>query len=172
MQEIFKSKRFLIPAVAIAVLYIFLVTYLINWSLVKDTLFGAYSVIYKWRILTGLLQGLTTSMTTFALLLLLLTAALTGINLTLVFLRLKAIRSNGKLHVIVGGSSLLSIVGSGCAVCGLPILALLGLSGTLIYLPWHGIELSVAAVILLLITHYFIFRSYPTSLVCKLINKT
>lgn len=172
MQEIFKSKRFLIPAFAITALYILLVTYLMNWSLVKDTLLGGYSVIYKWRILTGLLQGLTTSMTTFALLLLLLTAILTGINLTLVFLRLKAMRSNGKLHVMVGGSSLLAIVGSGCAVCGLPILALLGLSGTLIYLPWHGIELSIAAVMLLLITLYFMFRSYPTSQVCKLINKT
>jgi hypothetical protein len=172
MQEIFKSKRFLIPAVAVAVLYIFLVTYLMNWSLVKDTLLGAYSVVYKWRMLTGLLQGLTTSIATFTLLLLLLTAALTGINLTLVFLRLKAMRSNGKLHVMVGGSSLLAIVGSGCAMCGLPILALLGLSGSLIYLPWRGIELSIIAVVLLLTTLFFMIRSYPSEQVCKLISKT
>lgn len=172
MQEIFKSKRFLIPAIVIAALYILLVTYLMNWSLAKDTLLGAYSVVYKWRILTGLLQGLTTSMTTFSLILLTLTGVLTGINLTLVFLRLRAIRNNGKLHVMVGGSSLLAIVGSGCAMCGLPILALLGLSGTLIYLPWRGIELSVIAVLLLLITFYFMLRSYPAEQVCKLINKT
>lgn len=172
MWEILRSKHFLVPAVVIAILYILLVTYLMNWSLVKDTLLGTYSVIYKWRILTGLLQGLTTSMTAFALLLLLLTAILTGINLTLIFLRLRAMHGNGKLHVMVGGSSLLAIVGSGCAVCGLPLLALLGLSGSLIYLPWHGIELSVLAMMLLLTTFYFMLRSYPTEQVCKLINKT
>lgn len=171
MREILRSKYFLIPAIAIAVLYILLVTYLMNWSLVQDTMLGAYSVIYKWRILTGLLQGLTTSMTSFALLLLLLTAALTGINLTLVYLRLKAMRSSGKFHVMVGGGSLLAIVSSGCAMCGLPILALLGLSGTLIYLPWRGVEISVVAVMLLLITLYSMLRSYPTEQVCKLINK-
>ena len=172
MQEIFKSKRFLIPSVAIAILYILLVTYLMNWSLFKDTLLGSYSVVYKWEILTGLLQGLATSMTPFTLTLLILTAILTGINLTLVALRLRALRNDGKLHVMVGGSSLLAIVGSGCAMCGLPILSLLGLSGSLIYLPWHGTELSVIAVLLLVMTLYYMLLSYPTTAVCKLINNT
>jgi hypothetical protein len=171
MQEILRSKHFLIPAIAIAVLYILLVTYLMNWSLFKDTLLGAYSVIYKWRILTGLLQGLVTSITPFVQILLILTALLTGINLTLVYLRLKAMRGNGKLNIMVGGSSMLAIVGSGCAACGLPILALLGLSGSLVYLPGHGTELSVIAVLLLLTTFYYMIKSYPTEQVCKLINK-
>ncbi len=172
MKDILRSKQFIIPALVITVAYILLVTYFMNYALTKDTLFGSYPINYKWHILAALVQGLTTSMTTFALLLLILTAILTGINLTLVALRLKALRSDGKLHVMVGGSSLLAIVGSGCAMCGLPILALLGLSGSLIYLPWHGTELSVIAVLLLLITLYFMLLSYPTEAVCKLINKS
>lgn len=172
MQEILKSKRFLIPTATIAIIYILLVTYLMNWSLFQDTLIGDYSLIYKWRILIGLLQGLTTSITTFTQILLILTALLTGINFTLVYLRLKALRSGGKLHLMVGGSSILAIVGSGCATCGLPILALLGLSGSLIYLPWHGLELSIVAVLLLLITLYFILISYPTEQVCKLMSRS
>jgi len=89
----------------------------------------------------------------------------------LVYLRLKAMRGNGKLNIMVGGSSMLAIVGSGCAACGLPILALLGLSGSLVYLPGHGTELSVIAVLLLLTTFYYMIKSYPTEQVCKLINK-
>jgi hypothetical protein len=120
--------------------------------------------------MTALLQGLGTSMTKFALVLLILTAVLTGINLTLVTLRLSALRSGGKLHIMVGGSSVIAIVTSGCAMCGLPILGLLGLSGSLIYLPFQGTELSVISVILLLITLYFMLMSYPTEQVCKIIN--
>lgn len=172
MREIFKSKKFIVPALIITVCYVLLVTYLMNFQLTKDTVFGNYPVSYKWNILLALLQGLGTSMTKFALFLLILTAVLTGINLTLVTLRLSVLRKGGKLHLMVGGSSLISIVTSGCAMCGLPILGLLGLSGSLIYLPFHGTELSVIAVILLLITLYFMLLSYPTKQVCNLINKS
>lgn len=171
MKEIFSSRKFIIPALIISVVYVLLVTYMMNFQLTKDTVFGSYPISYKWNLLLALLEGLGTSMTKFSLLLLILAALLTGINLTLVYLRLKAMRSDGKLHLMVGGSSVLAIVGSGCAACGLPILALLGLSGSLIYLPWHGTELSVIAVLLLIITFYFMLLSYPTAQVCQLITK-
>ncbi len=172
MREILKSKKFIIPVLIITVCYILLVTYLMNFQLTKDTVFGNYPISYKWNLLIALLQGLGTSMTKLALFLLILTAILTGINLTLVKLRLSALREGGKLHLMVGGSSLISIVTSGCAMCGLPILGLLGLSGSLVYLPFHGTELSVIAVILLLLTLYFMLVSYPTEQICKIINKS
>jgi hypothetical protein len=120
----------------------------------------------------ALLQGLGTSMTKFALSLLILTAILTGVNLTLLILRLQVLRGEGRLHLMIGGSSLMAIVGSGCAMCGLPILALLGLSGSLVYLPFHGTEISIIAVILLLIALYSMITSYPKEQVCKIINKS
>ena len=172
MKTILKSKKFIIPALLITLGYILLVTYLMNYQLTKNTVLGNYPISYKWDILVALLQGLGTSMTKLALLLLIITAILTGINLTLVTLRLAALRSGGKLHFMVGGSSLIAIVTSGCAMCGLPILGLLGLSGSLIYLPFQGTELSVIAVLLLLITLYFMLVSYPTEQVCKIINKS
>ena len=171
MKTIFRSRKFIIPALLITIAYILLVTYLMNFQLTKDTLLGNYPVSYKWNILVALLEGLGTSMTKFALVLLILTALLTGINLTLVTLRLLVLRGGGKLHLMVGGSSLIAIVTSGCAMCGLPVLGLLGLSGSLIYLPFQGTELSVIAVVLLLITLYFMLVSYPAEQVCKIINK-
>lgn len=167
MAGIFRYRHFLVSSAVIAAVYILLVTYVANIALIRDTLLGSYSFGYKWDILTGLLFGLTTSMTAFALVVLILTAVLTGMNLTLLILRLRALSGGGKLHVAVGGSSLLAIAGSGCAACGLPVLALLGLSGSLVYLPWRGTELSVAALLLLLVTLYFMLVSYPAELVCK-----
>ena len=171
MTAIFRSKKFIIPALLITIGYILLVTYLMNFQLTKDTLLGNYPISYKWNIMVALLQGLGTSMTKVALVLLILTAILTGVNFTLVTLRLAALRGSGKLHFMVGGSSLIAIVTSGCAMCGLPILGLLGLSGSLVYLPFQGTELSVIAVVLLLITLYFMLVSYPTEQVCKIINQ-
>lgn len=172
MLEILKSRKFIIPAVLITIGYILLVTYLMNFRLTKDTVLGDYPLSYKWSILVALLQGLGTSMTKVALVLLILMAILTGVNLTLVTLRLSALRKGGRLHFMVGGSSLIAVVTSGCAMCGLPILGLLGLSGSLVYLPFQGTELSVVAAVLLLITLYFMVVSYPTQQVCKIINKS
>lgn len=171
MVVIFRSRKFIIPALLIAIGYILLVTYLMNFQLAKDTLFGGYPISYKWNITAALIQGLGTSMTTFSLTLLILAALLTGINLTLVALRISAIRNGGKLHFMAGGSSLFAIVGSGCAACGLPILGLFGLTGSFLYLPFHGTEFSIIAVALLLITLYFMIATYPTQQVCKIINK-
>ncbi|MBI3232049.1 MAG: hypothetical protein HYZ51_03150 [Candidatus Doudnabacteria bacterium] len=171
MKDILLSKKVLLASILIAVIYIILAVYLMNFSLVKDTIFGDFPLSYKFRLLIALLGGMRTAMTKFSLFLLVLTAVLTGINLTLLALRLSVMRGNGKLHVMVGGSSILAIVSSGCAVCGLPILALLGLSGSIIYLPFHGTEISVVAVMLLLMTLYLMIISYPTEQVCKIINK-
>lgn len=171
MKDILLSKKVLGSALAIAIVYVVLAVYLMNFSLVKDTVFGSFPLSYKFNLLVALLGGMWTAMTRFSLLLLVLTAVLTGINFTLLILRLSVMRGSGRLHVMVGGSSLLAIVSSGCAVCGLPILALLGLSGSIIYLPFQGAEISVAAVALLLMTLYFMIISYPTEQVCKIINK-
>ncbi len=171
MREILLSKKFLSLSLGIAVIYIILAVYLMNFILVKDTIFGSFPLSYKFRLLIILLGGMWTAMTKVSLFLLAFTAVLTGINLTLLGLRISVLRGGGKLHIMVGGSSLLAIVSSGCALCGLPILALLGLSGSLVYFPFQGTEISVVAIVLLLMTLYFMIISYPTEQVCKIINK-
>ncbi len=166
------SKKVLLASLSVAAAYIVLAVYLMNFSLVKDTVFGRFPLLYKFSLLTALLGGMWTAMTRFSLVTLILAGILTGINLTLLTLRLSVMRGNGKLHIMVGGSSVLAIVSSGCAVCGLPILALLGLSGSIITLPFRGAEISAAAVLLLLMTLYFMIVSYPTQQVCRIINKS
>jgi len=84
----------------------------------------------------------------------------------MVIQRFQAIRASGKMGFVVGGSSLLGIVGSGCASCGLPILAFLGLSGAIFYLPFKGFELSVLAIILLSVSLYSLIKQSTKQTVC------
>ncbi len=162
------SKNILLPAFAIAALYVVATIYLMNASLVKDAFFGTHSSGYIWDLLIALLAGMWTAMSTLSLFLLIAVALLTGLNLALTAERLKIMRSSGKMHVAVGGSSLLGIVGSGCASCGLPILALLGFGGAAASLPFQGVELSFIALALLSVSLSVLIRGRVRSSICVL----
>jgi len=168
MKEIW-SKKIIIPTLLIGALYVIATVYLMNAGLVKDTVFGAHSFSYKWNLLIALLAGMWTAMSTLSLVLLIIVAILTGANLTLVVQRLRTIRASGKMSFMVGGSSILGIVGSGCASCGLPILAFLGLSGAIFYLPFQGLELSVLAIVLLSVSLYSLIKRSAKQEVCAVV---
>lgn len=160
------SEKIIIPAFIIAILYVIATVYLMNASLVKDALFGVHSMSYTWNIFIALLVGMWTAMSGLSLFLLTTVAILTGLNLVLTVERLRSIRSSGKMHWAIGGSSILGIVGSGCASCGLPILALLGFGGAAAYLPFQGIELSLVAIALLSVSLYVLMRGRTESASC------
>lgn len=160
------SKKFIISTAIIAITYVIATIYLMNAGLVKDAVFGSHSLSYKWNLLAALLAGMWTAMSRLSLALLIVVAVLTGANLSLIAQRLKRLQSLGGMRFMVGGSSLLGIVGSGCVSCGLPILALLGVSGAVAYLPFQGIELSVLATILLSLSLYFLLKSQSQEKVC------
>ncbi len=159
MPENYNFRFFIIPTLLLATIYLVLVLYLMNLGLVQDTLFGDHTFSYKINLLIALLGGMWTAMTGISLLILMTTALLTGANMTLMIRRLNTLKSAGKLHLVVGGSSLLGIVGSGCASCGLPVLSLLGITGSLTFLPFNGDEISVLSLILLSASLYFLLKT-------------
>ena len=150
----------------IAALYVIATVYLMNAGLVKDAIFGTHSPGYRWDILIALLTGMWTAMSAPSLFLLVVVAMLTGLNRMLVLERLRTIRSSGRMHLAVGGSSLLGIVGSGCASCGLPILAFLGLGGAAASLPFRGMELSILAVAMLSMSLYVLMKGRARQSAC------
>lgn len=152
------SSKFLIPTLIITSAYTVFATYVMNLSLVQQTIVGSFSLAYKTNLMLALLGGMWTAMSGSGLILLLLTAILTGANLTLLVRQIKFLWGK-QLHLVVGGNTLLGLAGSGCAACGLPVLSLLGLSGSIIYLPFRGTEISYLAVILLSISFYFLLKS-------------
>lgn len=153
------SRRFIIPTLSIAFLYIIVITYSMNVRILKDTLWGDYDVTYKLKLLFSLLKGMWTAMSGPGLTVLFLVALLTGANLTLFFGKVNLLKNNKNLRLVVGGNSLLGIVGSGCAACGLPILSLLGLSGSVMYLPFRGAEISYISLILLMVSFYLLIKN-------------
>lgn len=168
MKNIVLSQKFLVPTLLVAIIYSIAVTYAMNGSLIIDTVIGEFSLQYKVSLLLALIQGMWTSMNGVGIVVLLLTAFLTGANLTLLWQHIRSIKGFKNLHVVVGGNSLLGLIGSGCAACGLPILSILGLSGSIIYLPFHGAELSYVAVILLSISFYLLTRSNFQKQLCAI----
>lgn len=138
-----------------------------NNDLAKDTFNGNYGLDYKIRILISLTQGMWTSMSGIGFSLLIVTALLTGANLTLLSQKIKNLKGQGRLRFVAGGSSLLGIVGSGCVACGLPVLAILGLSGSVAFLPLRGAELSYLAVLMLTASFYLLIKT-NTKQACKI----
>ncbi len=169
--QILLSSKFLLPTFSVAILYVVFATYLMNVNLVGNTIFGSFTIAYKLNLLLALLQGMWTAMSGSALVLLFATAILTGANLTLLVRQINVLRKAENLHIVVGGSTLLGLVGSGCAACGLPLLSILGLSGSIIYLPFRGAEISYLAVILLSISFYLLLRSVFEKEYCVIPNK-
>lgn len=141
----------------------FAISMLMNISLVKDTFSGSYSFTYRLNIVIGLIQGMWTSMSGTGLFLLIATAILTGLNISILSERIKTLKSQGNLKFVVGGSSILGVISSGCAACGLPILAILGLGGSLAFLPLRGMELSYISILVLSYSLYLLLKPNPTN---------
>lgn len=130
-----------------------------NYSLVKNTVIGEFEIAYKFTILFSLLQGMWTSMSYLSLLLLTITAFLTGLNLSLIAIKVRELGGFKNFHIAIGGSSLLGMAGSGCASCGLPILSLLGLSGSIVNIPFQGYFLSYVSIAILLVAFLNLLKS-------------
>ncbi len=153
------TKQFFVRSFIIATFYLVTVIYLMNFSLVKDTIVGTYPWSYKFTLLFALLTGMWTAMTHITLFILMLNSMLTGAIVVLLTRKVEALKKMGKLRLVAGGSSLLAIAGSGCTACGLPILSLVGLGGAAAYLPFKGTELLYIAFALLLISFYLLVKS-------------
>lgn len=169
MDKSLRSPRFLAPMIVFSSVYLIFVTLLMNTNLVRNTISGSYGFDYKIKILLSLIQGMWTAMSGTGFFLLLATALLTGANLSLLTLKIKSLKKHGNLRLVAGGSSLLGLAGSGCAACGLPILALLGLGGSVAFLPLRGMELSYLSVLLLVISFYILAKT-PTQKSCNINN--
>ena len=159
MRKLFGIGNFALPSLIVSVTYLVLSVYSINFDLVKNTLFGNSPFMYKINLLLGLLGGLRTNTTSFGLVILVATSLLVGLNLILLIKKYRFVKNSGNLHLVVGGSSLVSIAGTGCVSCGVPVLGLLGLSGTVSGLPFKGLELSILSLGLLLISLIILVRN-------------
>ncbi len=156
------SKKSIVYGVIIAVIYFLATIYIMNASLVKVMIFNGSSVGSKLSFMFSLLGGMWTAMSATSLVTLVFVSLLTGANVALVAQKISVLRASGSgVSIIFGGGTILGIAGGGCVACGLPILSLFGISGSVAYLPYYGAEISWFAIILLSISLYSLLKTSP-----------
>lgn len=153
------SPSFLLPAAGISFIYLAVSIYIGNGDLINKTITGYYPLTYKILLLKELFLGIGTYMPALQLLLLFIMSFLMGADTTLLIKRINKLRRSGKLTLTVGGGLVLGLTTGGCAVCGVPLLAFLGIGGSAALLPFHGYEFSFISIVLLLVSFIILIRS-------------
>jgi hypothetical protein len=156
------NRQFFIATFGVAVVYLLLNVYFTNYSLINQSYFGPHDLRYKFQISLALLEGLFTAMSGWSLVVLVAMSFLTGANMVLVYRNLRLNLAKQRVHMVFGLSSLLGTAGSGCASCGLPLLGLLGISGSVGHLPFKGAEVSLIALGLLLFSFVVLLKKQLT----------
>lgn len=149
-------------------LYICLATYLLNYRLVIGTIDGAFSLTYKTTLLYQLATGIFSSFGVIDSLFLIINGLLVGLNFVLIFRTLSTLEGMGKVKISVGGATLIGLVAAGCGACGFTIFSLLGVSVSVSFLPFHGLEVHVLSFAVLLFSVFYMVKKLLAAQVCKL----
>lgn len=120
------SPIFLLSLLGFMLLYLTLQAYILNHTLLNQTLTGAYPLSYKFTLTFAVLTGYLNTLPPLYFWITLLTTLLIGANFAFALASFRRARSFGEMKFTVGGSSLLAVVSSGCPSCGLTALSLLG----------------------------------------------
>ncbi len=161
------SAPFIIGSLVIAFLYGLLSLYLVNYRLVIEELGTNAPLWNKLQLLGSLIQGLTTAYTSIDVVLLLLTSLLVGVNVMLIITVVRNLKNTGGITLSVGGGSVAGLVSTGCGACGLTFLSVIGLTSATAVLPFHGKELQLGGVTLLIFSLIYMGRKLTLSRICK-----
>ena len=168
--ELFTPKSITIIG-AIAFFYIIISIYVLNFRFLWQIYRGDFPLSFKAFLLLNLLSGLWTSFSTFDIFLLVITAFLVGLNFYLAGKSLRRLENNGKVNFSIGGAAMVGFVSTGCMSCGFSLLSILGLSASVSFLPFHGLELHVLAIILLCISSVYMIKELHKAKYCKVQKK-
>lgn len=147
--------------------YFFFTVFVSNTSFFLETLFGTYPLLYKLHVLFLLLLGIFTAFSPLDIAITIMSAILVGVNIVLLIKTILYLEHQGKVSLSVGGATIIGLVSTGCASCGLSVLSLLGLSASLSFLPFHGLEVHVLSVILLAISSWYMVKKLRDGLYCS-----
>lgn len=160
-----KKRKFIVKALLATFVYAALSILLVNYKSFISFGRSEYDLFPKLKILLLIFFGSFQALSTRDTILLLTTALLFGINIELVFRKLKFLASYGNLHVTIG-TGLISIAATGCASCGLSLASIVGLGGVLALLPFHGLELYILSIIVLTVSLFYNLQTLVK--VCKI----
>ncbi len=165
-QQLFTVKS-LILILFIAFLYILFSLFVLNNQLSIDTIVSTTPLTYKLALFTTLLAGLFTAFSPSDTATMLVSSILVGINLVLTAKTLYSLEHQGKVRLSVGGATIISLITTGCSPCGFSLLSVLGLGTSFSFLPFHGMELHIASVLLLFFSAWYMVKKLRDGLYCK-----
>lgn len=162
-----RQKNLFLIALPIALLYALFTLYLFNYHLLLQTWLGNFPLSYKLSLMIALLPGFRTLFSPFDLFLLIVTSLLVGLNASLALSAIQKVKQKGQLTLSIGGASIIGIAAAGCTTCGLSLFAIFGLSSAFSVLPFHGLELHLLAVVLLLGSLIYMVKKLHEEAYCK-----
>lgn len=172
-KQVFRNKRYLL-AVLFSALFIYLLAILTNKIefvsyVVKSDIFDFMT---RLQLILGSLLSIQTNFTSiYSFILLIVLAVIAGINIAmLVYLLRRQAKATKE-----AGASFFGIIagmfGIGCAACGSVVLtSIFGLAftGSIIsFLPLGGLEFMIIAIIIMVISIYYISKKIINPMVCK-----
>ncbi len=170
--DIFSKPRYSFFALCISGIIIIGMILLQNIPFIKTIIHSpSFSFVAKIRILFDSLRAFNTNLTHVSQFFHIVISLLIGVHITSIIYYYRTRRKFGA-NVGVGFIGVLSgILGIGCSVCGSVVLSsLIGLSATTVIvttLPLHGIEFSLAAIIMLVWSIAYICIKLQDPIVCK-----
>lgn len=164
--SILNRSRVWVPAVVIAGLYIVILGFFMSSDLVHEAFVGGFTWGEKLSLLSVAILGMWSLMPPLSNIMIVLLAFLTGVTVTLTIARVRRMHSFNKQYWIASSGAILGIIGSGCAACSLPVLSLLGLAGSTAFLPFGGEEILWVALVLQIVSLYFLLKTELADGVC------
>jgi len=173
LRRVFGDYRYILIALAVALLAFSLSIWLRNVSLIAATFTSSlFSLSDRVLLLLGLLGGIVTTDTALTAILTISMSLFFGVNIALLiycFVQRHKLPAAKESATAIGGL-IAAVFGIGCSACGTlvlsAILSSVGAAGLLAFLPLGGGEFLIISIVLLAASIYLIAKSIQTSAVC------
>ena len=173
LRQVFGEYRYIIVAIATALLAFSLSVWLRNVSLIVMAFTSSlFSFSDRVLLLLRLLNGIATADTALTAILTIGMLLLFGVNIALLiyyFVQRRSLPAAKESATTIGGL-VAAVFGIGCSACGTLVLsamlASVGATGLLALLPLGGGEFLIISIVLLAASIFWISKSIQTSSVC------
>ena len=174
IKTLYQKPTYLLLTTSVGILF-----YILNAILVDAkhnlTILSHTNPFNLFRILGLIIIGLPSRIKMISVVSTIIIGIMLGILISLLTYRARSMhRPSGKRVGILSSVGIfLGVVAPACAACGIGLAPILGLSAFITLLPYEGLELSVLAIVLLIVAIYRVSQSLLRDTICKINgNKT
>jgi hypothetical protein len=174
LERVFQKWEYITLATVVSSVAFALITWLPNLSLVLESFLSEGTIEERTKLPIILLGSIVTNFTLFSAMYTVCIVVLLGVSVSLMVFsfcqRVPRSKSSGVTSSFFG--TLSGLLGIGCAACGsvilTPLLAALGATAFLSFLPLEGSEFGMIGVFLLLLSIYVTAKEIEQPAPCKI----